>query len=253
MHVYGKAGIEPASYACIKCMYLERLDVRMGCLYLQITIVERKSVNKYLQVFEENNLHISYVILGSGTVSNEMADYLGLDSSEKGVVFSVVEEETWCTVKNQLQKKLKIDAPGEGISFIIPLSSVGGRRTLQFLLEGQEYKKGEESTLKNTNHELIVVIAEQGYTELIMDAARGAGAYGGTVIHAKGTGIKEAEKFMGLSIAAEKEILFIVSKTEEKNAIMLAIMEKAGLESKAKSIAFTLPVTDTAGLRLIEE
>lgn len=225
----------------------------MGCLYLKITIVDRKIANKYLQLFEENNLHISYLTLGAGTVSNEVLDYLGLDSTEKAVAFSVVEEKTWVTVKNQLQKKLKIDAPGGGISFIIPLSSVGGKRTLQFLLEGQEYEKEEESTLKNTAHELIVVIAEQGYTELIMDAARGAGAYGGTVIHAKGTGIKEAEKFMGVSIAAEKEILFIVSKTEEKNAIMLAIMEKAGLNSKAKSIAFSLPVTDTAGLRLIED
>ena len=225
----------------------------MGCLYLKTTIADRKNIKKYLQLFKENGLHISYLTLGAGTVSNEVLDYLGLDSTEKAVAFSVVEEKTWIMVKNQLQKKLKIDAPGGGISFIIPLSSVGGKKTLQFLLEEQEYKKEEESILKNTTHELIVVIAEQGYTELIMDAARGAGAYGGTVIHAKGTGIKEAERFLGVSIAAEKEILFIVSKAEEKNAIMLAIMEKAGLNSKAKSIAFSLPVTDTAGLRLIED
>ena len=225
----------------------------MGCLYLKTTIADRKNIKKYIQLFKENGLHISYLTLGAGTVSNEVLDYLGLDSTEKAVAFSVVEEKTWITVKNQLQKKLKIDAPGGGISFIIPLSSVGGKKTLQFLLEEQEYKKEEESILKNTTHELIVVIAEQGYTELIMDAARGAGAYGGTVIHAKGTGIKEAERFLGVSIAAEKEILFIVSKAEEKNAIMLAIMEKAGLNSKAKSIAFSLPVTDTAGLRLIED
>lgn len=86
-----------------------------------------------------------------------------------------------------------------------------------------------------------------------MDAARGAGAYGGTVIHAKGTGKEAAEKFMGVSLALEKEIIYIVTKTEQKNAIMSAIMKEAGLDSKAKSIAFSLPVTDTAGLRLIED
>ena len=107
--------------------------------------------------------------------------------------------------------------------------------------------------MKNTNHELIVVIAEQGYTDLIMDAAREAGAYGGTVIHAKGTGMELAEKFMGVSLAVEKEMVFIVTKTEQKNDIMKAIMKKAGLDSKAKSITFSLPVTDTAGLRLIED
>ena len=107
--------------------------------------------------------------------------------------------------------------------------------------------------MQNTMHELIVVIAEQGYTELIMDAARAAGAYGGTVIHAKGTGMEAADKFMGVSLAAEKEMVFIVTKTEQKKDIMKAIMEHAGLNSKAKAITFSLPVTDTAGLRLIED
>ena len=96
-------------------------------------------------------------------------------------------------------------------------------------------------------------ISEQGYTELIMDAAREAGAYGGTVLHAKGTGMEIAEKFMHMSLAAEKEVIYIVSKTEQKNAIMQAIMKNAGPDSKAKAITFSLPVTDTAGLRLIED
>ena len=107
--------------------------------------------------------------------------------------------------------------------------------------------------MKNTTHDLIIVIAEQGYTNIIMDAARTAGAYGGTVVHAKGTGMEAAEKFMGVSLAAEKEMVFIVTRTEQKNAIMQAIMKKAGLDSKAKSIVFSLPVTDTAGLRLLED
>ena len=58
---------------------------------------------------------------------------------------------------------------------------------------------------------------------------------------------------MGVSLAAEKEMVFIVTKTEQKNAIMQAIMKDAGLDTKAKSIVFSLPVTDTAGLRLIED
>ena len=65
--------------------------------------------------------------------------------------------------------------------------------------------------------------------------------------------MEQAEKFMGVSLAAEKEMIFIVAKKEQKNQIMQAIMEKAGLDSKAKSIVFSLPVTDTAGLRLIED
>ena len=62
-----------------------------------------------------------------------------------------------------------------------------------------------------------------------------------------------AEKFLGVSLASEKEIIFLVTKKEEKNKVMKAAMQNAGMESKAKSIVFSLPVTDTAGLRLIEE
>ena len=225
----------------------------MANLYLMTTIVDRKAINKYLDLYRENDLHVMYLTLGYGTVSSEILDYFGLDSKEKAVAFSVMQDSSWENIKIQLQKKLKIDAPGEGIAFTIPLSSIGGQKTLQFLLESEDYKKEEESTLKNTTHDLIIVIAEQGYTNIIMDAARAAGAYGGTVVHAKGTGMEAAEKFMGVSLAAEKEMVFIVTKTELKNAIMQAIMKNAGLNSKAKSIVFSLPVTDTAGLRLLED
>ena len=225
----------------------------MGNLFLMTTIVDRKVAKKYSELYKENEQHVMFVTLGSGTAANEILDYLGLENTEKAVIFSVQEESAWQKIKRQLQQKLKIDAPGGGIAFTIPLSSIGGKKTLQFLLEGQNYQKEEESTLKDTVHELIVVIADQGNIELIMDAARGAGAYGGTVIHAKGTGMEQAEKFMGVSLAAEKEMIFIVTKKEQKKEIMKAIMEKAGLDSRAKSIVFSLPVTDTAGLRLIED
>ena len=187
-----------------------------------------------------------------------------LTANKAGWVFSVlfkssasspkiIDERFWEKIKKQMEKDLKIDAPGGGISFTISLSSIGGKHTLEFLLEDQNYQKEAETTLKNTNHELIVVIAVQGYTDLIMDAERGAGAYGGTVIHAKGTGMELAEKFMGVSLAVEKEMVFIVTKTEQKNNIMKAIIKDAGINSKAKSITFSLPVTDTAGLRLVED
>ena len=107
--------------------------------------------------------------------------------------------------------------------------------------------------MKDTTHELLVVIANQGYSNLIMEAAKGAGAGGGTVIHARGTGMERAESFFGVSLASEKEIIFIVSRTGLRSKIMRAVMKEAGMESKAKSIIFSLPVTSTAGLRLVEE
>ena len=225
----------------------------MSKLNLMTTIVDRSQVRKYLHLYEEEGLQIMLVTLGDGTASGDVLDYLGLEATEKAVIFSVLTDENFYKTKKSLQKKLQIDAPGGGIAFIVPFSSIGGKKALQFFTVGQDFQKEEESDLKDTTYELVIVIANQGYIEMVMDAARGAGAYGGTVIHAKGTGMEQAEKFMGVSLAAEKEMIFIVAKKEQKNDIMKAVMEQAGLDTKAKSIVFSLPVTDTAGLRLLED
>lgn len=107
--------------------------------------------------------------------------------------------------------------------------------------------------MKDTDYELLVAIANQGYIDTVMDAARSAKAGGGTVIHAKGTGMKLAKKYLGVSLVEEKEVILIVTKSREKNQIMKAIMEQAGLDSKERTIVFSLPVTSVAGIRMLEE
>lgn len=206
-----------------------------------------------LSFYKENELAVNLNMLGAGTANSDVLDYFGLEATEKAVMFAVVTREMWRKLKRGLQKKMNIDVPGTGIAFIIPFSSIGGKKALQFFTDRQNFEKEEESILKETEYELIIVILNQGYSNLVMDAAREKGAGGGTVIHAKGTGMEKAEQFLGVSIAAEKEMIFIVTKSKGKNDIMKAIMEKAGMDSKAKSIVFSLPVTSTAGLRLQEE
>ncbi len=225
----------------------------MSELYLMTTIANRNMLPNFLGFYKEQGVSINLITLGRGTAASEVMDYFGLESAEKVVLLGVVTGETWKEVKKGLQNRFRIDVPGMGIAFTIPLASIGGKRELKFLTEQQNYVKEEEGILKETKHELLVVIANQGYSNMIMDAAKRAGAGGGTVIHARGTGMERAESFFGVSLASEKEIIFIVSRTNQRSDIMKAVMRDAGMESKAKSIIFSLPVTSTAGLRLIED
>lgn len=225
----------------------------MSEIHMMVTITSRSQADKFLSFYREKRLAVMLVTLGIGTAGNEILDYFGLETSEKAIILSFVTEETWKKVKNGLQKQMQIDIPGRGITFTIPFSSIGGKRELMFLTENQNYEKGEETSLKNTVYELLIIITNQGYTDLVMHAAKSAGATGGTVIHAKGTGMEHAEHFFGVSLASEKEVIMIVAKKHQKNGIMQAVMKDAGMESRAKSILFSLPVTSTAGLRLLEE
>ena len=225
----------------------------MSELYMMVTITNRNLTKKFMDFYVQSGLEVSAITVGMGTAASDILDYFGLQGAEKAVIFHIVNDTIWKEVKQGLQRRMKIDIPGIGIAFIVPLSSIGGKKALNYLTCGQEFVKGDESVLKETKYELLVVIANQGYTEMVMDAAREVYATGGTVIHAKGTGAERAEKFLGVTLVPEKEMLFIVAKKEEKNNIMRAIMDKAGLESKARSIVFSLPVTDTAGMRIMEE
>ena len=225
----------------------------MSRVSMLITVSSRKKISEFVKLYEKYQIESGTISLGRGTAASEVLDYLGLEDEEKGIFFSVITENTWKKLQKGLQKELQIDIPGTGIAFTVPLSSIGGKRTLAFFLDGQEFEKEEETELKDAKHELIIAIANYGYTTKVMEAARTGGATGGTVLHGKGVGMKRAEQFLGVSLVSEKEVIFIVSKKEEKNAIMNAIMEKTGIGTKAGAIVFSLPVTETAGLRLLEE
>ena len=106
---------------------------------------------------------------------------------------------------------------------------------------------------KENTHELIVAIANRGSMDLVMRAARSAGATGGTVLHAKGTGMELAKKFFGVSLASEKEMVLILAREADKRPIMKAVMSEAGIQSPAQSIVFSLPVGEVSGLRLLAD
>ena len=178
---------------------------------------------------------------------------MGLEDDEKGICFHVVTATTWRKLKKGLQKELRIDVPGTGIAFAVPLASIGGKKTLQYLIQEQPFEKEEETALKETDYELMIAIANQGYIDTVMEAAREANAGGGTVVHAKGTGTELARKYLGVSLVEEKEMIFIVTRSSQKAQIMKAIMEKTGLKSKEKAIVFSLPVSSVVGLRMTEE
>ena len=98
------------------------------------------------------------------------------------------------------------------------------------------------------NHEVIFAIVNSGYAEEVMDVARENGARGGTIINARGVAGEEAAAFFGITLHAEKEILMIVAEKSLRDGILNAIYKQMGMAKKAQGIAFSLPVSDVAGL-----
>ena len=170
--------------------------------------------------------------------------------AKKGAVGAVLAREVPFEEMKAMEEKLHIGVPGHGIVIAVPIKSVGGGNTVAYLNGGRSPKYTPDLSCA---YELIIAIANEGGTDAVMNAARAAGARGGTVLHGKGTGAKGAPKFYNISIAAEKEVILIVSAAGQKAEIMRSILRKAGPDSDAGAIVFSLPASAVAGFGLLEE
>ena len=102
-------------------------------------------------------------------------------------------------------------------------------------------------------YEAIFCIVNDGFSEAVMDAAREAGARGGTVIPARGTANKEAETFFNITIQNEKEIVMILVHEDIRDAVLHALYKAVGLQTPGQGIAFALPVDEAVGLTPFEK
>lgn len=216
-----------------------------------ISIINPDSTKKTAELCKELSLKLTVAAHAKGTAIKSMLDLLGIESTERSVVFTVANDEKTETLIKNLKRKIHIGVPGHGIVISVPIKSVGGGKTLSYL-NGNE-PLGKHIPKINPSYELITVISNEGSTDIVMNAARAAGARGGTVIHGKGTQDNETAKFYNVSIASEKEIILIVSTAEQKAEIMKSILQSAGPATKAGSIAFSIPVTDVAGFGFFDE
>ena len=215
-------------------------------LYQIFAVINRESLKRLQNIFQSADTKVSLSQPARGTAPGEILNRLGLAETEKLIVSTIADARQKRIIFRQARDKMYMDIPGNGILAAIPLKSVAGRQTLAFLTD-QELKEGAPSM--DFEYELIVVVLNEGYADMVMAAARGAGAGGGTLLHAKGTGGKRGEKFFSVSLADEKDMIYIVSHREEKAAVMKAIQTQAGPGTKAGGICFSLPISSVMGLR----
>lgn len=86
-----------------------------------------------------------------------------------------------------------------------------------------------------------------------MSVAREQGARDGTILNARGVAREKEAAFFGITIHAEKEILMMVVEKDIRDKVLNALYKEMGMDKKTQGIAFSLPVTDVAGLVQIEE
>lgn len=225
------------------------MDASANRIKLIITITRRGTGSKMVNFYKQKQLHYDFICLGMGTATSEILDYMGLEEAKKDVVLTMAPETKIPAVLKELTDKFHLDKPGNGIAFTIPLSAISAR-VPNILCQPENLQGNEVVVLENNNKkfELILSIVAQGSADIVMEAAKSAGATGGTLLHARRVGFEDMENIFGFTIQPEKDLLAILTEQENRTAIMQKIMEVAGINTESRALVMSLPVDEIMGL-----
>lgn len=174
------------------------------------------------------------IVMGKGTAKNQVLEFLGLGTSDKDIVYMLEKNSDYNKLVDAIIDFTKSEKKGFGILFNIECNK---------LLKNGIFEI-EEGELTMATHTLITVILNAGYAEDAMAQARKAGATGGTIINARGTGKEEDAKFFGITIVPEKEMLIILADKEKQENILQAIKELPCLQEVGSGITFCSDVNN---------
>ncbi len=217
-------------------------------LRLMMLITHKDFADKASKMFTKSEMAMHYKFNAKGTASSEMMDILGLGSSEKSVLMSIVPKSLADESLKKLHKELKLGSVNSGIAFTAKLSGVSNLIVKMYSGNLEYENREDENSMNETKYSMIAAIVNPGYSEDVMNAAREAGAGGGSVIHSRRISDEQTVASWGLDIQEEKEIVIIVTDTEHKLPIMQAIGKSCGVHSDAKGFVLSLPIDSVIGL-----
>lgn len=221
-----------------------------------VMITAPKLAAKAEKLLNASEIPVHYVFNGMGTASSEMLDILGLGTPDKSILVTALPKNYADMVMRKMYKDLRFGTPGSGIAFTLPVSSATNHviRMIEKLGSDSENtaERKEVSVMSDIKHVMIAAVVNHGFSEEVMNAAREAGAGGGTVLHSRSAGLENVMSVWGLGVQEERELVLIVADTESKLNIMQAISSKCGIHSEAKGMVVSLPIDGVIGLGEVE-
>ena len=209
---------------------------------LKLLFIISDNEKKIKLLTDEFSLPFNLISYGEGTASQGILDFLGLNKTDKIIFISIIPDTREKEILNYIKKEMQIKKIGNGVAFTIPLTS-----SPEYVREVFKEKTGEKMKNKLKYHLLLTIVIE-GYAEKVMDIAKKNGANGGTLIKGREIGNKNSFKFFNMTVEPEKDVLLIVCKSEDKNKIMEAILNKYGANTEARGVLVSLPIDNTIGI-----
>lgn len=224
----------------------------MKGLKFLLLVSEKNQAENYYEFLRDKGVRNVVEALCFGAFENTIIEFVGLNSAARVMFLTAIREEGLNKFVSDLTFGTTLKSVKSEFALIMPTGGFA-ESAIKFFVGSEPVVKGDDN-MKATEYTktLILSIVNKGFKDDVMAAARGAGATGGTIIKAGGTGADVA-KILGITISEEKEIVLIVSDMEKRNDIMNAIIDKAGVKTAAQGIVFSLPVEKVIGIEALED
>lgn len=181
------------------------------------------------------------ISIGRGTVHSGLLEFLKINEVRREIVTMIVAQELAAGVLHGLGEELKFEKPNHGIAFSLFVGEFTGHGI---------HVAGDTtySEVSKAMYKAIYVAVDKGNAEDVIEAANRAGARGGTIFNARGSGIHEAQKLFSVEIELEKEMVLIIAKSEMKDSIVSSIRTELNLDTPGNGILFVMDVGEAYGL-----
>ncbi|NLM00008.1 MAG: P-II family nitrogen regulator [Treponema sp.] len=201
---------------------------------LIISIVPRNKGEAITEAVRKIGSSGATILFGKGTAKNPILGLFGFGTSNKDLIY-ILAKNSECEKFNQtIIDFTKNEKIGFGVLFNVDCDRILKNGSIE-IEEGENFM---------ATHTLITVILNAGLAEDTMAVARKAGASGGTVVNARGTGKEEDEKFFGITIVPDKEMLIILAQKEQEQDILEAIRKLPYLQEKGTGITYCTDVNN---------
>ena len=207
---------------------------------LLVSIVERGRGERIVSLTRSAGAQGGSILPGRGTATSSLLQILGLGSAEKDIILTLTPPAVLAPIIDALQGDDFVRGKIRGVAFVVDVDAIFQHPLPP--IETTVPKPSPAGEKAMPTHELISVIVNAGYAEDVMHTARKAGAGGGTILKARGTGTEDDVKFFGITIVPEKEFLMILAEKEQAPAILEAIRSTPCLSERGAGIAFCIGV-----------
>lgn len=198
--------------------------------------------SKVLKYAKENGIFGGTILLGKGTVKSRILELLELSETRKEIVIMIDEQLKAEKFLDKLNKRFNLDKPNSGIAFSSSVIEILGTKLCK--CSGDRKNGGVESTMYNA----IYVVVDKGRAEDVVRAAKKAGARGGTIINARGSGIHETSKLFSMDIEPEKEFVLVLADVNLTDNITSMIREELKIDEPGNGIIYVQSVNKTYGI-----